>query len=208
MTSELANTASDDELPRTIAGYFGLNADENNPNNLDLAPFVTPVHDHNKHMRDADLQNMFVVCGDPFLDLAAQFLYERVNQTSGLRATESSWRRVMLMLKRGVHNYVRQRPAEKWILFVDTNPSFIIYTQIAVTTCNYLIIPTMPDKSSTVGVKAVCALVYGQNLPNAYQAWAQLSFSGRASQEHVDLPVIKLIPHNRTKPYNSSSQKA
>ena len=201
VTSGLANTQHPQQIPQTIAGFLGDSADEVDPNMLLIDQFVVPVHLHNAHLAEAQLHNIFCIAGDPYLDLAAQVLYQRVTQIAGLRAQESSWKRIMLMLKRGIHNYVRQRPNERWIVFVDTNPSFIIYTQIAVATCQYLVVPIMPDMSSKVGVMGVCALVYGQNLPNAYQVWAQLSFSNLATRENVVLPTIKLIPQNRSKPY-------
>ena len=70
-----------------------------------------------------------------------------------------------------------------------------------------VVVPIMADMSGKVGVKGVCALVYGQQLPDAYRALAQLSFSTQAALQNVPLPTVKLIPQNATKPFIKRGRK-
>jgi chromosome partitioning protein len=47
-------------------------------------------------------------------------------------------------------------------VFIDYNPSFSIYTQMALVSSDYLIIPVMADYSSLEGIKGIFMLLYGE----------------------------------------------
>jgi cellulose biosynthesis protein BcsQ len=84
-------------------------------------------------------------------------------------------------------------------IFIDTNPSFAIYTQIALAATDRIIVPVMADDSSRRALTNIFSLVYGLNLPSAiYNSYAfntKLASGGRA------LPKIHLVVKNRLTQY-------
>lgn len=84
-------------------------------------------------------------------------------------------------------------------VFIDTNPSFAIYTQIALAATDRIIAPVMADDSSRRALTNIFSLVYGLNLPSAiYNTYAfntKLTNGGRA------LPKIHLVVKNRLTQY-------
>lgn len=55
---------------------------------------------------------------------------------------------------------------------VDTNPSFSIYTQIAISAVDRLLIPINADNSSKTAVSALVALLHGTEPPHPiYGSW-------------------------------------
>jgi len=88
------------------------------------------------------------------------------------------------------------------MVFIDTNPSFSMYTQIAIYTADKLIVPVMPDDSSRRAIKNVLSLVYGIKVPSVYKNY---SFSNRVKQKGDSLPQIHLIIKNRITQYMGSA---
>ncbi|MFT4071664.1 MAG: ParA family protein [Dysgonamonadaceae bacterium] len=84
-------------------------------------------------------------------------------------------------------------------VFIDTNPSFAIYTQIALAASERLIVPVMADDSSRRALGNIFSLVYGLNLPstiyNAYAFNTKLTAAGKL------LPKIHLVVKNRLTQY-------
>lgn len=84
-------------------------------------------------------------------------------------------------------------------MFIDTNPSFAIYTQIALAASERLIIPVMADDSSRRALRNIFSLIYGLNLPsiiyNQYAFNTKLTAAGRV------LPQIHLVVKNRLTQY-------
>ncbi len=84
-------------------------------------------------------------------------------------------------------------------IFFDTNPSFSLHTQIALASCERLILPIMADDSSRRAIANVFTLVYGLNVPNAiynpYLFSTTMQNAGRA------LPLVHLVVKNRITQY-------
>ena len=87
------------------------------------------------------------------------------------------------------------------------NPSFSIYTQIALANSDRLIMPTMADDSSRRAIQNAISLVFGLKLPSPI--YAQHNFQSRISNAGRNLPKIHLIIQNRITQYmgNASAYK-
>jgi hypothetical protein len=73
-------------------------------------------------------------------------------------------------------------------VFVDTNPSFSIYTELALAAVDRLITPVNADDSSRVATNAMLLLFHGQTPPHpVYGAW---TFAAKAPQQGVPVPRI------------------
>jgi len=85
------------------------------------------------------------------------------------------------------------------------NPSFSIYTELAMSAADRLIIPFSADGSSKRAVKSVMSLVYGiQRRPGQ----AQSEFFLNSNQHRMSLPLIYTYVGNRLTQMNNSSASA
>ena len=81
------------------------------------------------------------------------------------------------------------------MVFVDTNLSFSIYTQMAVVAVNRLLTPINADDSSKTAASAMVALLHGTNpIHPIYGSW---TFAEVAKKQGVEIPKIHLLIGNR-----------
>jgi hypothetical protein len=142
---------------------------------------------------------MFLVAGDPSLELQAQ----AINQISSQSLPVNSWRNVHSWLLDLVGSLSSQH--NNSVFFIDCNPSFSAYTELAVLAANRLIIPCTADGSSARGIDNVGQLLYGVNIPASY---ASADFEAKAKQNNMALPSIHLIPLNRSTQYDKKASQA
>jgi len=88
--------------------------------------------------------------------------------------------------------------------FVDMNPSFSMYTQIALATCNRLILPVTADDSSRRGIQNAMSLLFGLKLPS--DVYAQHNFSSRMLSAGLPLPRVHLVAKNRLTQYINTAK--
>lgn len=122
-----------EKKPRcTVAGY--LEARLNSPFRpiKDVSPYVCRPRDFNTKL-PANLQ---LVCGDYLLEI----LSEAIRQTSQLAIPVDAWKQVINWIK-DLTMALRQRSGNRDTLFIlDCNPSFAIYTQLALAAAKNLVI--------------------------------------------------------------------
>ncbi|WP_142909489.1 ParA family protein, partial [Klebsiella pneumoniae] len=90
-------------------------------------------------------------------------------------------------------------------LYLDCNPSFSIYTELALTAAERLLIPFSADGSSKRAVKAVLSLVYGER---RHQNEPQSDFYLNSNRYSMSLPQIYMYVGNRLTQMNNSSASA
>lgn len=81
------------------------------------------------------------------------------------------------------------------MVFVDTNPSFSIYTEIAVSSVNRLIVPINADDSSRVATTAMFTLIHGAVPP--HPIYGAYTYATRADAARLERPQVHLIVGNR-----------
>jgi len=91
------------------------------------------------------------------------------------------------------------------VFFIDCNPSFSAYTEIALLAANRIIVPCTADGSSARAIDNLGQLLYGIGLPQAY---AGASFAVQAAKHGLSLPSIHLVPLNRSTQYDKKASKA
>lgn len=177
-------------IPRaTIGGYFQqrLPAPYSSPN---FAPsdYITKPSEFNGWIPP----NIDLVCGDPLLELQANAISTLANnQIPGTNA----WLAVIDWLK----DFLDPLRDAYDTIFIDCNPSFSIYTQIALSTVDRLILPVMADDSSRRAIQNAFSLIYGLKLPS--DIYATYAFATRLRQEDRDLPQVHMIAKNRLTQY-------
>lgn len=136
--------------------------------------------------------NISLVCGDPLLELQSNAINTLSNaQIPGTDTwiAVADWARDFLELVKNEFDYV----------FFDCNPSFSLYTQIALASVDRLIMPVMADDSSRRAVQNALSLVYGLSLPSPI--YATYAFSSKLNAAGRDLPKVHLIAKNRITQY-------
>lgn len=177
-------------VPRcSIGGYFQarLPSPYNVPS-FRAHDFITKPDSFNSNIP----KNIQLVCGDPLLELQS-------NAINTLSNTQIPGTDTWIAVVDWIRDFLAPIEDEFDTLFVDCNPSFSIYTQIALASVDRLVLPVMADDSSRRAVQNALSLLYGLSLPSPiYTTYAfntKLEKAGRA------LPKVHLIAKNRITQY-------
>lgn len=185
--------------PKTVVGYLstviagGSGAPLPDPMN-----FLVRVRSSNPHLTD----NIFLFCGDGNLEPMAPAI-NGAAAAPALTPASQPWRWIHLIFRQFISDLSTRENERDWIVFVDTNPSFSIYTELALSAVDRLITPVNADDSSRVATNAMFILLHGQNPPHPiYGAW---TFAAKAPQQGVPVPSIHLVVGNRLTQYVGAS---
>lgn len=194
-----------DKNPRsTIAGYLEerLNSPFRMIPETDVFPFVSQPSDYNKNIPE----NLSLICGDNLLEI----LSEAIRQTSQLSLPVDAWGKVLSWVRDLIDVLHKSSDARDTLFIIDCNPSFAIYTQLALVAADYVVVPFTADDSSRRAIENVVALLYGgynSNDPKMH-AYARISFEKRAREEGVNVPKLHTFVHNRVTLYDGKPGKA
>lgn len=153
--------------------------------------YVVKARTHNESMPE----NLNLVAGDPSLEVQA----ESINQIAGQTLPPESWQNVHSWLADLVQSIAST--VLNSTFFIDCNPSFAAYTELAIMAADKLIVPCTVDGSSARAIKNIGQLVYGLDVPDAYKS---AMFSKRASR----VPSIHIVLLNRSTQYGDKASKA
>lgn len=141
--------------------------------------------------------NLFLVAGDEQLEIQASRVLGATNP-----GPADAWRVVHTWIADLVKDIRLSWNNADTTVFIDCNPSFSVYTELAMTAADRLIIPFSADGSSKRAVRAVLALLYGITRQRGAQ---QSEFFLRAQQFRMQLPKIYCYIGNRMTQYVSSA---
>lgn len=178
------------KVPRcSLGGYFQTRLP---------SPYSVPTFSSYDYIMQPATQNATVpnnislVCGDPLLELQSNAINTLSN--TQIPGTDT-WIAVVEWLK----NFLDQVDNDFDTVFVDCNPSFSLYTQIALASVDRLIIPVMADDLSRRALQNAISLVYGLSLPSPI--YATYAFSAKLAAASRPLPKVHLIAKNRITQY-------
>jgi chromosome partitioning protein len=180
----------------SISGYIEDRIVSPYSSPLSGAGFITQVSKHNQHAP----QNLFLVVGDEQLETQAS----RVANATRPGPAEA-WRIVHLWIADLIKDVRTSWNDPDCCVFIDCNPSFSIYTELALSAAERLIIPFSADGSSKRAVKAVLALVYGVR---RQQSDPQSEFFIQSTQYRMKSPLLYMYVGNRLTQMNNSSASA
>jgi cellulose biosynthesis protein BcsQ len=132
--------------------------------------------------------NLYLIAGDSFLEsLSLALSYAVINP-----ANMQAWKEYMTAIKRLCVHEFDDKNYEKLVVFIDCNPSFSIYTQMALVSSDYLIIPMMADYSSIDGIKGIFVMLYDEYPSAALKKYAEniITFNKQVKNFNLKLPVI------------------
>lgn len=189
------------KTPRaTVAGY--LEARLSSPFSMisDVSPYVCQPSDTN-----ADIPiNLRLVCGDNLLEILA----EAIRQTSQLAIPVDAWQQVISWISDLCGALADQSGDRDTLFILDCNPSFAVYTQLALVSADHVIVPFTADDSSRRGIENVVALLYGVGSDAHTSAYARISFSKRAREERLSVPKLHSFVSNRVTLYEGKASRA
>jgi cellulose biosynthesis protein BcsQ len=178
------------EVPRrTIGGYF----EKRLPSPFSVPPIVaddyisTPADFNSSIPNNVDL-----IAGDPLLELQS-------NAISTLANTQLPGTNAWLAIIDWLTDLLASIKDDYDCIFIDANPSFSIYTQIALSSADRLVLPVMADDSSRRAIQNAFSLVYGLKLPS--EIYATYAFATRLLAAGRELPKVHIIAKNRLTQY-------
>lgn len=173
----------------SIGGYF----QERLPKPFDSAGIdPTSYLSHPHEVNKAIPENIMMLAGDPLLELQSNAISTLANtQIPGTNSWSSvvSWLRDLINAADGDYDYC----------FIDMNPSFSMYTQIALAACERLVLPVTADDSSRRGIQNALSLIFGMKLPS--EIYAKHNFHTHMEEAEIPLPKIHIVAKNRLTQY-------
>jgi cellulose biosynthesis protein BcsQ len=177
------------QIRQTIGGYFEKRLPTPySPPAIDSSDFISKPSTFNSLIPP----NIDLLAGDPLLELQANTMYTMANVSSPVI---NNWSAVIQWLG----DFLEGLPQEYDYVFFDLNPSFALYTQIALAATERLILPVMADDSSRRAIQNAFSLVYGLRLPSPI--YAQHAFSNQLTGAGKQPPQTHLIVKNRLTQY-------
>ena len=127
-----------------------------------------------------------------------------MNQISSQSAPKEAWKNVHSWLLNLILPVISKIGGDV-TTFIDCNPSFSAYTEIALLASEQVIVPCSSDGSSARAIDNMKSLVYGKNLSEPLQT---SSFSKKAYDFGMSLPKVHSVILNRSTQYDSRASRA
>lgn len=184
----------------SIAGYLDARLSSPFKRLDDIDPYVCRPSNYNS----AIPKNVSLVCGDNLLEIQS----EAIRQTSQLAVPSDSWKQVLLWI-RDLTNALAIKSGDRPSVFIiDCNPSFAIFTQLAVVAADHVVVPFTADDSSRRAVENVVTLLYGFTEAADVAPYTKISFAKKAKEENVPVPTLHTFVSNRVTKYEGAPSKA
>ena len=180
--------------PKTISGYIEDRITSPYVNPHTGSAYLTPARSWNAHVPG----NIELITGDEQLEVQAARVMAAANP-----GPSDAWRLVHTWMSDLIVDVRRALQEEHITVFIDCNPSFGIYTELALSAADRLIIPFSADGSSRRAVRAVLALLYGiTRRPGSQQS----QFFLNSRDFRMRLPRIYRYVGNRLTQYIKSAK--
>jgi cellulose biosynthesis protein BcsQ len=181
---------------KTIAGYIDERIRSPYVSPKVGIKYATQVSRYNNEVAP----NLFLVVGDESLEIQTS----RVANATNPGPTDA-WRIVHGWISDLISDIRESWNIKDSTVFIDCNPSFSIYTELAMSAADNLIIPFSADGSSKRAVRAVLALLYGvTRVPGAEQS----EFFLNTQRFRMSVPRIYCYVGNRLTQMNLGAAKA
>jgi len=178
---------------RTISGYIEERIRSPYVSPSTGSSYITQVSRYN----DAVPSNVYLVVGDEQLETQSSRVSGATNP-----GPQDAWRIVHLWIRDLITDIQNSWNNDSNCIFIDCNPSFSIYTELALTAAERLIIPFSADGSSKRAVRAVLELVYSIQ---RHKGDSLSEFFLNSDRYRMALPTIYMYVGNRLTQMNRSS---
>lgn len=173
------------DTPRTVVGY--LTNSVLNYNTTDVDNYLLRLQDINQELPE----NLFLMSGDGNLELIAPLLAARA-EAQPLSTKDLPWIQIHSIIKELTKNPIYDKPTT---FFIDTNPSFSIYTQMAILSGQKLLVPINADDSSLYAISGLFNLIWGGE--KSHPVYGKYTFATKVDTYNMERPRIALLLGNR-----------
>lgn len=169
----------------TIGGYFQMRLP---------APYSVPSFNPRDYLTKPNQYNQYIennidlLCGDAMLELQS-------NAISTLANNQIPGTNTWVSIINWLNDFIQPIENVYDIVFLDANPSFSIYTQIALATSTKVVLPVMADDSSRRAIQNAFSLIYGLKLPS--EIYSKYVFAEKLKEVNMPLPNVYMILKNR-----------
>ena len=173
----------------SIGGYFQKRIPQSyQKGEIPINDYIAVPSEYNTKIPD----NIKLLAGDKLLEIQSTVLNALANnQLPGVETR--------IAILNWINDFIDATNDLFDTIFIDTNPSFSIHTQIALAASERLILPIMADDSSRRAIINVFTLIYGSNSPN--EIYKNYLFSSTMEKYNRTLPKVHLIVKNRITQY-------
>ena len=189
------------QIPATVVGYITtVLAGGQGANRPDCTNFVINVQSYNGNMPN----NLYLLCGDGNLEPIAPAITAFANMQPIVQG-QQPWVWVHSIMREFIVDFSNNRAenGRNITVFIDTNPAFGAYTELAIVAADKLICPVNADDSSRTAASAMAILLHGSVPPHpVYGAW---TFASKAAQYQINIPQIHLFIGNRFTQYDGAA---
>ena len=181
---------------QTVGGYLNARISSPHQRTGREAEYLLTARERNVDLPN----NLYLIAGDPSLELQAQV----ISQIGGQTLPEDAWKNVHNWLLDLVTACANKLGASETTVIIDCNPSFSAYTELAMMASERLIVPCSSDGASARAIDNIGALLYGVG-PSANET---ASFKRKSETFGMPLPIVHSVLLNRSTWYNQKASKA
>ncbi|MFN0053894.1 MAG: ParA family protein [Planctomycetales bacterium] len=182
------------EPRRTVAGYIRERVTSPYQD-----PHVGGSYIHQVHAANVNIpSNLYLVVGDYELELLAP----RVRGAT-VPGPDDAWARIHRWIVDLINDVKQSWNMDRITVFIDCNPSFGIYTELALSAAERLIIPFSADGSSKRAVRTLLALLYGTTRLLGEE---RSEFVRNSERFSLRIPEIYCYVGNRLTQYRTSAK--
>ncbi|MDX1838841.1 ParA family protein [Legionella taurinensis] len=173
------------ETPKTVVGYI---TDEIIGEKHQKSDYFLNVSSKNDKLP----ANLYLLSGDGNLELISPLLSRRA-EAEPISEKDNPWKKIHSIIRKLTQERLAEDRAVTY--FIDTNPSFSIYTQMAVAAGSYLLVPINADDSSIFAISGLFNLIYGSG--KKHPVYDKYTFARRVEANGLERPRIHLLLGNR-----------
>lgn len=180
----------------TVASYIKKRFSEGSSFlSQNINDYFVKIRTYNDNLPD----NLYLLTGDNELDICSSI----INYISTSPA-KNSWRTSRSLLLDLIEAYSKNQMGKDQVYFIDCNPSFSPYTELAIVASDRLIVPCTADNASMRGLRNVFKLLYGSNQDD--NQFTQ--FSEKVVENKINLPKIYRIAQNKSRSHQQNASQA
>ncbi len=180
----------------TIASYIKKRASEGSGFlSQNINDYFIKVDTYNSQLPS----NLYLIAGDNELDMCSNI----INYLSTSPA-KHSWRNSRTLLLDLIEAYAKNQINKEQVYFIDCNPSFSPYTELAIVAANRLVVPCTADNASMRGLKNVFKLLYGSEQDDNQF----IQFSEKVIENNLVLPKVYRIAQNKSRSHQKNASQA
>lgn len=189
------------EEDRTIASYIKARYDKSQFGKIgDELSYFVKVNDFNPNMPS----NLFLIPGDIDLDLCATIINYLAQAPQ-----KGAWLKSRSFLNDLLESFTGHHKSKTITCFIDCNPSFANYTEMAVLASTRIITPCTADAASIRGIRNLFRMVYGIKIEDSSTENSAFdTFASKIRDAGISAPKLHLFLLNKSRFLDESATKA